>query len=234
MKSHPERASEIGLLYVVGEEVDHIGMKAANSLQLSPEFIICGEPTELKLAKLQKGILKAKIITTGVAAHSGYPEKGVSSIDALLDVLRDLKEFSWPEKEGFGQTTLNIGLLNSGAAANIIPAYSEAVLMFRLVTPGEEVLKLLTEKVGEKAKIEVLSMNDPLELDELEDKTAFETATVAFNTDLPYLKVANLKRYLFGAGSIMDAHGEREKVTRKDAEKGIEGYLRLIEDLLGK
>jgi acetylornithine deacetylase len=234
LKSHPEKAADIGLLYVVGEEVDHIGMKAANSLQISPEFIICGEPTENKLAKLQKGILKVKLTTTGVAAHSGYPEKGISSLDTLLDILRVIKETNWPEKADFGKTTVNIGLLTSGAAANIIPAHSEAILMFRLVTPCEQVLQQLIERVGQMGKIEVVSMNDPLELDVLENKELFETATVAFNTDLPYLQCGNAKRFLFGAGSIMDAHGEGEKVRKEELDEGLKGYLTLIEELLGK
>jgi acetylornithine deacetylase len=71
----------------VGEEVDHIGMKEANKLLLKPDFLICGEPTELKLAKRQKGILKLKLVSEGRACHSGYPEKGINALEPLLDVL---------------------------------------------------------------------------------------------------------------------------------------------------
>ena len=41
-------ANDLGLLYVVGEETDHIGMISANELQLKPKALICGEPTQLK------------------------------------------------------------------------------------------------------------------------------------------------------------------------------------------
>lgn len=51
LEQNPELGKDIGLLYVVGEEVDHIGMKEINKLDLKPDFLICGEPTELKLAK---------------------------------------------------------------------------------------------------------------------------------------------------------------------------------------
>ena len=46
-------------------------MIAANELGLDPEFLIVGEPTQSKLIKRQKGILKMKLIANGVAAHSG-------------------------------------------------------------------------------------------------------------------------------------------------------------------
>ena len=46
---------DIGLLYVVGEEVNGVGMEKANDLDIVlPKTVIFGEPTELKLAISQK------------------------------------------------------------------------------------------------------------------------------------------------------------------------------------
>jgi acetylornithine deacetylase len=46
---------DIGLLYVVGEEVNGVGMEKANDLGIKlPKTVIFGEPTELKLAVSQK------------------------------------------------------------------------------------------------------------------------------------------------------------------------------------
>ena len=46
---------DIGLLYVVGEEVNGVGMEKANDLGIKlPKTVIFGEPTELKLAISQK------------------------------------------------------------------------------------------------------------------------------------------------------------------------------------
>ena len=49
---------DVGLLFLVGEETDHCGAKAANALGLKPRLIVCGEPTESRVAAGQKGILK--------------------------------------------------------------------------------------------------------------------------------------------------------------------------------
>lgn len=62
---------DVGLLYVVSEETDHSGMKKANELQLTPDHMVVGEPTALKMIKMQKGILKIRLTRKGVAAHSG-------------------------------------------------------------------------------------------------------------------------------------------------------------------
>lgn len=59
---------DVALLFVVGEERDGHGMKAANDLGLTWESVIFGEPTELKLATGHKGGLvlrylrKAKLV----------------------------------------------------------------------------------------------------------------------------------------------------------------------------
>lgn len=44
------KEGDLGLLFVVGEEVDGVGMKAASEMGLKWENIVFGEPTEGKLA----------------------------------------------------------------------------------------------------------------------------------------------------------------------------------------
>jgi putative cell wall-binding protein len=129
------KAHDLGLLYVVSEETDHSGMKRANSLGLRPQYLIVGEPTESKMIRSQKGILKLKLLSQGVSCHSGYPELGKSAIDPLIDALHDLKHAHWPQSEELGTTTLNIGLLRGGHAANALAAEAEATLMFRVISP---------------------------------------------------------------------------------------------------
>jgi acetylornithine deacetylase len=113
-------------------------MKEANKLGLEPKFLIVGEPTKSKLITLQKGILKLNIVAQGIAAHSGYPETGKSAIEPLLDILQDLRKEAWPSNE-IGKTTMNIGTIKGGAAANVVPEHAEANVMFRVISSPEDV-----------------------------------------------------------------------------------------------
>lgn len=79
---------DVGLLYVVSEETDHSGMKKANELELTPGHMVVGEPTALKMIKLQKGILKIRLIRKGVAAHSG--KRNFSIVDTYLVFTQNL------------------------------------------------------------------------------------------------------------------------------------------------
>ena len=54
--------------------------------------MVVGEPTGNQLARAQKGTFMANLAVTGRAAHSGYPEAGLSAIDELWKVLNRLHQ----------------------------------------------------------------------------------------------------------------------------------------------
>lgn len=107
--------------------------------------MVVGEPTGSKMMRLQKGMLKVRLSCKGVACHSGYPHLGVSAIDALVEVLHAIKHRAWPSSEELGETTVNIGLMEGGQAANALAEASQAVAMFRLIGDPEEVLSVVKE-----------------------------------------------------------------------------------------
>jgi len=225
-----EGREDVGLLYVVGEEVDHIGMIHANELGLNPEFLIVGEPTESKLARRQKGILKINLRTKGKAGHSGYPHTGESAIDPLLDVLQDLRKAPWPAADTLGETTLNIGVIGGGRAANVIPDQAYAEALFRVVTSHAAILAEVERIVAGRAEIETVAHNDPCELNVLK---GYETAVVSFNTDIPYFTFDG-QAFLFGAGSILDAHTARERIRIDDLEALVGIYRDLARTCLNR
>jgi len=225
------KAHDLGLLYVVSEETDHSGMKRANSLGLRPQYLIVGEPTESKMIRSQKGILKLKLLSQGVSCHSGYPELGKSAIDPLIDALHDLKHAHWPQSEELGTTTLNIGLLRGGHAANALAAEAEATLMFRVISPPEQILETVQATVGERAGVEVITANNPLKLGTL---PGYKTDVASFNTDIAYfdLNEPGAKAFLIGPGSILDAHSDHELIHIPELQRAVGYYEELLLRLL--
>ncbi|MGZ7079074.1 MAG: M20/M25/M40 family metallo-hydrolase, partial [Thermoanaerobaculia bacterium] len=58
-----------------------------------------------------------------------------------------------------------------------------------------------------------------------------DSVVVAVNTDVPHLK--NLgKPILFGPGSILDAHGAKEKIAKRDLLAAVDTYRDLVVQLL--
>lgn len=223
-----EGYEDVGLLYVVGEEVDHIGMLKANELGLNPEYLIVGEPTENKLGRRQKGIYKFQLTTKGTAAHSGYPETGVDALAPMLDVLTDIRHADWPADVELGSTTVNIGVLTAGRAANIVPDHAYAEVMVRVVTNADEIGQRMHEIVGDRAVLTLITQNNPTELTTL---PGFESAVVAFNTDIPYLEFDG-KALLWGAGSILNAHTAGEKIGIEELKRAPGTYYSLAKRCL--
>ena len=61
----------------------------------------------------------------------------------------------------------------------------------------------------------------------------FETVVVNYGTDITNLQGSH-KRYLYGPGSILVAHGPDEALTVGELEAAVDGYKRLILHALGK
>ncbi|GMR38891.1 hypothetical protein PMAYCL1PPCAC_09086 [Pristionchus mayeri] len=236
IRTRPVLADDIGLLFVVGEEVDHDGMIKANSLPgFAPEFLIVGEPTEMKFATIQKGACKVVLRVTGKAGHSGYPHAGESAIHRLVEILKDIMEYEWPKDEKHGDTTFNIGKISGGQALNAWAEKAEAAVFFRVTTSYADVKARVEEIVRGRAAIDhSLGGNDPVRLSL--PSFPHEVGQAAFNTDIPYYtKHGELKGvYLFGAGSITVAHGPHEFVPISELHESVAKHVQLAESILVK
>jgi len=144
-------------------------MLKANDLDLEWETVIFGEPTELKLASGHKGIMGVEISAKGKAGHSGYPELGRSANAMLLPSLAALLQVELPYSEKYGNTTLNIGRVEGGVAANVIAEDATANIAIRIAggTP-EAVEKILLDTInagGEELDITIKHGYGPVSLD---------------------------------------------------------------------
>lgn len=218
---------DFGLLFVVGEEAGSIGARVANDIPNRCRFLINGEPTQSKLALGSKGALKAVLRAEGRAAHSAYPEMGESAIEKLLDALADLRRADFPRDPVLGATTMNIGSIGGGVAANVIPPEAEAELLFRVVTGVDQLKQLVEATVSNRARIDYSFECAPVVMERVD---GFETTIVAFTTDIP--KLTNWGRpLLFGPGSILDAHTPHERISKPELARSVDTYADLVVQL---
>ena len=212
-----------GVLLVVGEEAPHDGARAANTVRNSCKVLINGEPTESKLATGTKGALRCTITTRGRAAHSAYPDLGVSATANLVALLGELPTLALPTHPLLGATTINIGMLSGGVADNVVAPSATARLMVRLVTPSAEMIALLQQWLGRRAEFRVETEVQPVLLGSVQ---GFETDVVAYATDVPELSNWGTP-YLFGPGSIHVAHTDHEFIEIAELRAAVGAYGRL-------
>ena len=222
-----EDFSDLGLLFVVGEETDSIGAAKAQELDLDCTFLIDGEPTDNQLVISHKGMVSARVSADGIAAHSAYPERGESAIEKLIGVLNGLQEIVFPTDSRLGEAHLNVGKIQGGSAANVVPEYAEAEIFIRTVSESERYLKLLTDAVADRGRLEVLKTSEPQEMETVE---GFPTKRVGYGTDIPLLRSLG-KPLLFGPGSILEAHTADEKISKEELLEAVDLYQQLVRAL---
>ncbi len=222
--------SDLGLLFVVGEEEDSVGALAANRLESRSRYVVVGEPTENRLASGHKGGLKFRLRAKGRAAHSAYPHLGDSAIERLLDALAEIRSSDWGRSDLLGPATVNIGTVSGGLASNVIAPDAEATVFIRVVGRADEVGAMLEGILARHpaTSYELISRSDAVFC---ETRPGYEIAPVAFGTDIKSLKTFG-KPLLIGPGSIHDAHTSKEKIGKREAEGAVSYYQRLALELL--
>jgi acetylornithine deacetylase len=221
---------DLGLLFVVGEEVDSVGALAANDLESAARYVVVGEPTENRMANGHKGGFKFRLMAKGKAAHSAYPHLGESAIERLLDALADIRAADWGSSDVLGPATVNVGTIGGGLAANVLAPSAEAAVFIRVVGHAAEVRERLDAILGRHpaTSYEIISQSDAVFC---ETRPGYEIAPVAFGTDIKSLKTFG-KPLLIGPGSIHDAHTSGEKIGKKELVDAVAYYQRLALELL--
>ncbi len=226
------------LLFTYDEEVGTLGARRFGEtfagVDRMPRSVLIGEPTELRVVRAHKGMVRFRLEFAGRAAHSGYPQLGRSAIEpaahaivALAELRRTMESERPPYAEVFPTvpfTALNVGTVQGGTAANVIPDRCEIHLGIRILPGmtasaiGERIERTVREAVGEAFTFECVSESPPMMLDEdapiyrimCEAIGQRETHSVMFASDAGWLQRAGFDCVLFGPGSIEVAHRANE------------------------
>jgi acetylornithine deacetylase len=223
------RISDLALLFVVGEERNSAGARIAAKTPRGSRYLINGEPTENKLVLASKGALRFELVAHGQLAHSGYPELGRSAIDALLDVLKDLRHLVLPDDSLLGKTTMNIGTISGGRAPNVIADEARAEIMFRLVGDASPVREAVHESVAGRVEVREVLYTPVFHFSALD---GLPTSVAAFTTDVPTLHETWGTPFLIGPGSIHMAHTAEERIAKRELREAVPVYANMVKRLL--
>jgi acetylornithine deacetylase len=218
----------VGLVFVVGEERGSDGAKSANRAATDGcRYLINGEPTDNRLGRATRGMLRLKLRASGRAAHSSFPELGESAIDKLLDALIELRGIELPDDPLLGRTHYTVGLISGGVAPNVVSPSAEAEVMFRTVSGGAEIRRAI-ERIEARVAVDHVLEVPPVKLTVV---AGFETAVFPYTTDIPFLSAWG-QPLLIGPGSIHVAHTADEYVEIAELRAAVDGYVRIVRSLL--
>ena len=250
-----DKPNNIALLFVTDEEISKTGANSFVGAQLSqlpwkPVGVIVGEPTMCRLVVAHNGVLRWKIRTKGVAAHSSNPANGKSAISAMAKLILEFERIYCAETNAIhpltGRSACSINTINGGSAVNIIPSNCE-IEIDRRILPGEdpfEVRKSIQAVLDSislaDSSIEIETSEpfidfplDPLsnvefaaQISKSLDSLGFadELLGVAYGTDASTYSIAGLPAVVIGPGSIDQAHTKDEWIELQELDKAVVIY----------
>ena len=250
-----DKPNNIALLFVTDEEISKTGANSFVGAQLSqlpwkPVGVIVGEPTMCRLVVAHNGVLRWKIRTKGVAAHSSNPANGKSAISAMAKLILEFERIYCAETNAIhpltGRSACSVNTITGGSAVNIIPSVCE-IEIDRRILPGEDPLDVrksiqaVLDRISlADSSIEIETSEpfidfplDPLsnvefaaQISKSLDSLGFadELLGVAYGTDASTYSIAGLPAVVIGPGSIDQAHTKDEWIELQELDKAVVIY----------
>ena len=252
--------NNVAIVFTLDEEVSKTGVRTFVASQLPnldwrPVGAIVGEPTRLRPVAAHNGVVRWRIRTEGVAAHSSDPSRGRSAIRMMTEVIEALEERYisrlTTEHPLTGKARCSINLIRGGVQINIIPEHCE-IHVDRRVVPGEDAGQVIpaVEQVLEELRAsdadlmvfqEVPDMVDaPLDPSGGEAFGAFVRATleqmglpagltgVGYGTDASSFSQVGIPAVVLGPGDIAQGHTADEWIDLEQLRSGVEVYHNLM------
>lgn len=221
-----------------------------------PIAALVAEPTGMRPVIASKGVLRWKIHTHGLAAHSSKPHLGVNAISMMARVIQaieaDTRELAQHPHPLLGPATANVGVIHGGVQVNFVPNHCSIEVDRRLL-PGEKAEDVLAhyqnllQGIAHVVPEFQFSMDAPMLVDiPLEtnrSSRAVDAATavlqqahrdgtpcgVPFGSDASKLAAIGIPSLIIGPGDIDLAHTATEHVPVAEVEfaaRFFEDYVR--------
>lgn len=196
------------------------------------ELAIVGEPTQMRLAVAEKGLLVIDAKIHGKAGHAAR-EEGINAIYLAMEDLDEIRSFQFLKSSPFlGRTKVTATVIKAGQQHNVVPDLCEYTLDVR-VTDAYTLEEALEElKSNLKAELTPRSLrlqsshlpsghlmyrvSEKLELENFGSPTLSDQALIPW----PSVKI--------GPGDSARSHTADEFIFLEEIKKGIEGYISII------
>ena len=198
---------------------------------------IVGEPTGMRMAVAEKGLLVLDCTAHGVAGHAAHAT-GENALYKAVDDIQKLRNFEFPHKSNFlGAVKTTVTMIQAGTQHNVIPAECSFTVDVRSNEryTNAEILHILEKELSPTTvKARSLRLNSSkIELSHPLVQAAqtiglelFGSPTMSDQVFLPTIPSVKI-----GPGDTLRSHTANEFVLETEILQGIETYVRLLENL---
>ena len=209
--------------------------RADNDAAIKVNYAIVGEPTGMKAATAERGLLVIDATAHGVSGHAARNE-GINAIDIAIEDIAALKAHTFAKvSPRMGKVNLNVTQINAGTAHNVIPDTCTFVIDIRPTEQytNEEILNELQSICKSDLKPRNLKNqssatheNSPLQT--AAESLGIETFSSPTTSDWMRIDCDAIK---MGPGNSARSHKKDEFVFFLEIENGIRTYIDFINRL---
>ncbi len=212
---------------------------------------IVGEPTEMKVVRKHRGVMRFRITLLGRSAHASKPELGVNAVEFASKFIEEVKKYredlATEIDPDLGATVLPVTLIEGGIKGiyNVIPDQCEFFINCRRIPSHsaerisrdlESIGRALSTEHGLQVRVEMEFNSDALQIspeDPLvvmaEEIVGQKSVAVPYGTEAPMYTQFGIPAVVLGPGSVEQAHIADEFVSTKELERAVSVYEKLIE-----
>ena len=204
-------------------------------LESKVTYAIVGEPTGMKAATAERGLLVIDATAHGVSGHAARNEGENALYIALEDIAR-LKEHEFAKvSPRMGKVNLNVTQISAGTAHNVIPDRCDFVIDIRPTEQytNEEILMELQSICRSELRPRNLANRssatfDDSPLQKAAEKIGMETFSSPTTSDWMRITCDAVK---MGPGESSRSHRRNEFVFIDEIRNGIEKYIEFVNNL---
>lgn len=256
LSSHP---NNIAVLFVTDEEVAKTGATAfvqqhLDQLGWKPVGVVVGEPTLCQPVVAHNGVIRWKVNTQGIAAHSSNPSNGKSAISAMAKLILEF-EREYCSKISLihaltGPAACSINTISGGSSVNIIPDFCE-IEIDRRTLPGEDIeqvqrdVKAVLDSIASVDPTILIGISKPfvdyqldptfnrelsMQISEILIAMGFsgEQSGAGYGTDASTYSRVGIPAVVIGPGSIDQAHTKDEWLDIAELDKSVLVYKQIM------
>lgn len=227
------------LLLVLSAEEECSGEKGFRAVYPTLDRVdagIVGEPTGLRAAVGERGLVVLDCVSHGKSGHAARRE-GVNALYAALDDINILRNLKFPkESELLGDVSVNVTMIEAGTRHNVIPDTCKWVVDIRTtdVMTNEETVEFVRASVKgsdvtpRSTRIRASAIADTHPLVVAAKELDAETFVSPTTSDMALMPFPTLK---IGPGESSRSHSADEFVEIKEISDGITLYSDLIKNI---
>lgn len=201
------------------------------------DLAIVGEPTNMKMAIAEKGLMVLDCYASGKSGHAAR-EEGENAIYKSIRDIEWFRSYQFPERsELLGPVKMSVTMIESGIQHNVVPDKCHFVVDVRTTDAytNEETLNIIKEHVD----CEVIARSTRLQpsgitMDHPVVKAAKELGIDTFGSPtLSDQALMNFPSVKIGPGDSSRSHVRDEYIFLEEIEEGIMLYKKIIGSILG-